>query len=626
MILVFGGTTEGRKAVKVLEEGEQPFFYSTKGDEQEIALKHGVRLSGAMDTDSMTDFCIKHHIRLLVDAAHPFAGLLHQTIAQVSRTTGIQVIRFERLYPERDRSICWCHDYEDATRRISTEGIGTLLILTGVQSIAPLAGLRRQVCCHFRILDRDSSRHIARQENLPDAYIHYYHAESDEHTLMRQVAPDAILLKESGYSGGFCEKVQAAADLGIRIYALRRPDMPAGFLTVDGEWGLRREVERLLPDFYRLHSGLTTGTCATAASVAAVMAACTMADDKPIQVPVLLPDGETIAVAVDEISPVVTGNAGLEKRMWSAVATVIKDAGDDPDITNGMRICVTATLSFHQSDHPTIGTEEFPIYIEGGKGVGRVTLPGLGLPVGSAAINATPRRMMETNVRHLLRRTSLSSSISSCSLTVSIPQGEELAVRTFNPRLGIEGGLSVIGTSGIVKPFSSEAFVQSIRRSMEVAQATKSPLIVINSGARSEAFLHKCYPKLPLQAFVHYGNFIGETLKMAAELDVGQVALGVMIGKAVKLAEGHMDTHSRHVTMNKEFIMQMVRESGCSLSTVKAAGNITLARELWDIIPSDELLPFCHCLMAHCLQHCGRLFPTERLCILLITEEGDIIR
>lgn len=130
-------------------------------------------------------------------------------------------------------------------------------------------------------------------------------------------------------------------------------------------------------------------------------------------------------------------------------------------------------------------------------------------------------------------------------VTISVPGGEEVAARTFNPRLGVVGGISIIGTSGIVKPFSSEAFVNSIRKEMSVAQATGSPRIVINSGAKSEKYIRSLYPELPSQAFVHYGNFIGETIRIAAELGIRQLTLGVMIGKAVKLAEGHLDTHSK---------------------------------------------------------------------------------
>ena len=137
------------------------------------------------------------------------------------------------------------------------------------------------------------------------------------------------------------------------------------------------------------------------------------------------------------------------------------------------------------------------------------------------------------------------------SITISVPEGEAIAKRTFNPRLGIEGGISIIGVSGIVKPFSEEAFIDSIRKCMNVAKASGTNRVVINSGGKSERFVKALYPDLPQQAFVEYGNYIGETLKMAHELDIREVTLGVMLGKAVKLAAGHLDTHSRKATMDK---------------------------------------------------------------------------
>lgn len=152
--------------------------------------------------------------------------------------------------------------------------------------------------CYFRILDRDSSRHLADRQRFPRERLLYYHEGEDERQLLEQLRPDIILLKESGLSGGFKEKVEAAASLGIRVLALRRPPLPASFITVTGEHGLRRKVEQLLPDFYAQHTGLTTGTCATAAAVAATWEALHDGDQRrPDEFPVVLPDGEILSVA-----------------------------------------------------------------------------------------------------------------------------------------------------------------------------------------------------------------------------------------------------------------------------------------------------------------------------------------
>ena len=142
MILILGGTTEGRTAVKVADEAGKPYFYSTKGEWQEIQCKHGIRITGGMDTEKMESFCRQNNIRLLVDAAHPFASQLHRTVDETSRTLHLPVIRFERKYPPRTENIIWCEDYADAIYRLEKAGTDRLLALTGVdhREVTPLLG------------------------------------------------------------------------------------------------------------------------------------------------------------------------------------------------------------------------------------------------------------------------------------------------------------------------------------------------------------------------------------------------------------------------------------------------------------------------------------------------------
>ena len=568
MILVFGGTTEGRKAVEVLEEGGNAYYYSTKTGEQNITLHHGQRIDGALDAEAMQMFCDEHDIRLIVDAAHPFASQLHQTIAEVAGSLQIPVVRYERIYPPRNPDIMWIDDYSQVPMDIYS-----LLATTGVQSISKLKWLEAQgVKVYYRILNRESSIALAHQQGATDEQLCFY---EDSNAI--NIDADAILLKESGLSGGFTEKVEAAREKGMRIITLKRPELTQGD-CVNGPYGLRRAVEKMLPEFYPLHSGLTTGTCATAAAIAATIRL--TKGDMPVEVPVLLPDGETISVAVG---------------YGDGYAYCIKEAGDDPDVTNGIEVRASVQLCDH-------------FEIVGGEGVGRFTLPGFDYPPGEAAINKAPHEMMRQNIKEDVR------------ITISVPMGEEIAKKTFNPRLGIEGGISIIGVSGIVKPFSEKAFIDSIRKCMTVAKASGSERVVINSGGKSERFVKALYPDLPRQAFVEYGNYIGETLKMAHELHFRNVTLGVMMGKAVKLAAGHLDTHSRKTTMDLDFIQQMLQESGISIDI----SNITLARELWERIPSTQLDDFAHTVIRHCADYCNPLLPDGSLTILLIDDNGNI--
>ena len=578
MILVFGGTTEGRKAVEVLEEAGKVYYYSTKTGEQDITLHHGQRINGALDVEAMQAFCCDHEIRLIVDAAHPFASQLHENIAQVSVSQNIPVIRYERIYPPRDPEMEWIDDYS----QIPTD-IHTLLATTGVQSISHLKWLEKLgIKVIYRILNRESSIQLAHLQGATDNQLCFYPQTADA---------EAVLMKESGESGGFNEKVKEAKEKGMRIIVLKRPQLSIfnyQFSIVNGPFGLRRAVERLLPVFFPLHSGLTTGTCATAAAVAAILRL--LRNEMPEEVPILLPDGETIDVPV-----------GYGKDY----AYCIKEAGDDPDVTNGVE--VRASVEYANV-----------FEIRGGEGVGIFTLPGFDYPPGSPAINKAPREMIENNIQTIL--SPLTSQLPPLIITISVPQGEEIARRTFNPRLGIEGGISIIGVSGIVMPFSEEAFIESIRKCMTVAKASGSDRVVINSGGKSERFVKALYPELPRQAFVEYGNYIGETLKIAHELGFKEVTLGVMLGKAVKLAAGHLDTHSRKSVMDKSFIQQMLTEVECDIDI----SEMTLVRELWEKLPSNKLNSFASTVIRHCADYCNPLLPNGSLTILLIDDDGHI--
>ena len=519
---------------------------------------------------------------------------MHQTVAEVATTLDIPAIRFERIFPPRDPGIIWCDDYADAIQQVQQHNVKRLLALTGVQTIAKLKPLvDKGIDCYFRILNRESSLKIAHENGISDEHILFYGTEHNNHLL--DIAPfDAMITKESGVSGGFQEKVNEAKEQGMQVFAICRPATSPVFHTVNGEHGLRRMVEKLLPEFYPLHSGITTGTCATAAAIAAMYQ---IDGQHPQTVPVILPDGESIHVEV---------------HYGDNYAYVLKDSGDDPDITKGIEI--RASVELIPNDTPITPEDQVDddhllprILIRGGEGIGRITLPGFDYPPGSAAINKVPRQMIRQNLRLF------QYNGQSLLVTISIPAGTEIAHKTFNPRLGIVGGISVVGVSGIIQPFSIEGFINSIKKCMNVAKAMGCQHLVLHSGAMSEKILQERHPDLPTQAFVEYGNYIGEALRLANEMKFQEITIGIMLGKAVKLAEGHLDTHSREATMNKDFIKEMMREAGCSKDTWLLADNLNMARDLISLLPQKELNAFVAVVLRHCYEHCAPLLTKGKL-------------
>ncbi len=592
MILVFGGTTEGRHAVHTLEQGDKEYFYSTKGNTQQVRCIHGHHICGDMNRDEMIGFCHNHGIKAIVDAAHPFASRLRATINESAQTAGIPVVRYERTYPEYKKNIIWCSDYNDATDKLSEHGITNLLALTGVQTIGKLRDFWKRRHTVFRILNREESLQKAAEQGFPTEQLAFYENESTEH-LIERLHPEAILTKESGESGGFEEKLRSAEKHGIKIFVIKRPPVPDNFIKVTGEAGLRKSIEKLVPGFFALRSGFTTGACACAAAKAALLAL--IADDFCSEIEFSIPSGECMHMPVKNVSVSDT----------SATATVVKDAGDDPDVTNGCEI--SATVAF--ADTPGI-------HFFGGEGIGTVSLPGTGLEIGEPAINPVPRQMIEHELCNLYP--------GGLNVTVSVPGGEKLALRTFNSRIGITGGISIIGTSGIVMPYSHEAFIDAIKKQISVARAIGVEHLVLNSGARSERFLRQAYPQLPPQAFIHYGNAIGDAIAIARESGIRKLTIGIMLGKAVKLAEGNMDTHSRTVTANKDFLCGVALKCGCSPETVNAIRNINMARELWNKINRTDSDKFFTALLELCHKHCSKLIPENNVEIMLIRDDGNI--
>ncbi len=335
-----------------------------------------------------------------------------------------------------------------------------------------------------------------------------------------------------------------------------------------------------------LRTGLSTGSCATAAAVAALRVL--LGGDAMRLVWFSLPRDGVRSMEI----------LRLEHGTGWAEATVRKDGGDDPDATHGALIRARVSFADHRE-----------VRFIGGEGVGRVTLPGLGLAIGEPAINPVPRRMMTENLRLLYS--------GGLDVVITVPQGRSIARRTFNEKVGVVDGISILGTTGIVHPFSHEAFVDCMQREMEVALAMGLTRLVLNSGKRSEMTIRAKYPHFPDQAFVHYGNFIGDALRLAERLGVPSLTLGVMIGKAVKLAAGFDNTHSHQVTMDRQFVTRLAEETGCSKQTIDLIQNINMARQLLTDIPSDDFQRLSDIISRLCLQTARRIYKGNLEFILL---------
>lgn len=347
-----------------------------------------------------------------------------------------------------------------------------------------------------------------------------------------------------------------------------------------------------------LRDGFTTGTSATAAAKSALMA---IIHQKMIPtVKVHLPIDKILEIPVHH----------CEFTENTAKCSVIKDAGDDPDVTNGAEIGCILEL-----------TQQKGIQFIAGEGVGTVTLKGLELAIGEPAINPVPRKMIRSAIQKLLHNYDLECGV---SVTVYVTNGKKLAKRTLNERVGIMNGISILGTSGIVKPYSSSSYIASIEQGIDVAVANNNSELVINSGARSEKFLSNKFAHLPEYAFIHYGNWIGETLVKINSSPIDKVSIGIMLGKAVKLAGGITDTHSCVSSWNKDFVVQIAKEVG--FYEVDKIRALNMAGRLIELFDFDQNSPFFQLLLEHCYQHTHTKMNKVHLDIYLIHKNGTLIK
>jgi len=303
-----------------------------------------------------------------------------------------------------------------------------------------------------------------------------------------------------------------------------------------------------------LKRGWTTGSCATAAAGAAYELL--MTGNCPAVVEIALPGGRrvTFAIAMHE-----AGGA-------SATAGVVKDAGDDPDVTHGALIKASVRR----------GADGSGITFRAGPGVGTVTKPGLPLPPGEPAINPVPRAMITTAIDEAAARLGTTRDV---IVELSIPGGEDLAKKTMNPRLGIVGGLSILGTTGVVVPFSCAAWIHSIYRGIDVARATGLPHIAGATGSTSEKAVQQLYD-LPEAALIDMGDFVGGMLKYLRRYPVGRVTVAGGFAKMTKLGQGLLDLHSRAGEVDLGWLANTLHEAGAPDTLVETTRHANTALQV----------------------------------------------
>ena len=348
-----------------------------------------------------------------------------------------------------------------------------------------------------------------------------------------------------------------------------------------------------------LKRGWTTGACATAATKAALTALLSNTFEDPVTI--ILPKGETPSFPL----------AMEEATSSFARAGIIKDAGDDPDVTHGAMIISKVRF----------GEKNAGITFKAGKGVGTITRPGLPLPVGEPAINPVPRSLMTEVVETLCAKHSIAPDI---EIEISVPTGKQLAEKTWNPRLGIIGGLSILGTTGIVHPFSCSAWIHSIHRGIDVAVAEGLPHVAGCTGSTSEKAVQDHFT-LPDHAMLDMGDFAGGMLKYIRNHPVRRVTIGGGFAKLTKLGQGFMDLHSGRSQVDFEWLAKRAAEAGIEQAgdEILSANTAAHAREI-SLAHGTDLAPIIARYAQQQAQEILRDAPTI-VDVMVIDRQGVIV-
>ena len=353
-------------------------------------------------------------------------------------------------------------------------------------------------------------------------------------------------------------------------------------------------------DKKKLRTGFTTGTSATAASKAAILSIINQRKIKSVDVK--LPKGKIIKIPIH----------CCEFEKEKARCSVIKDGGDDPDVTHGAEIIVDIFLNDKKNE----------ITIEGGDGVGIVTKPGLGLEINKAAINPVPKKMIIENLREAGEEVLLNQGI---QVVISVPKGRELGPKTDNPRIGILNGISILGTSGIVVPFSTASYAASIRQNLDVSLAMGNDTVVLTTGGRSEDFARELID-LPDHCFVQMGDFSGYTIQQCAKKNIKKAFIVGFIGKLAKMAKGVKQTHVKGSKVDMKFLSDLAQDCGAEKSIIQQILKANTARHVSEIIKENEINGFFSRICSETYNHMQKLSNGKVMIeVILFDFDGQVL-
>jgi cobalt-precorrin-5B (C1)-methyltransferase len=327
----------------------------------------------------------------------------------------------------------------------------------------------------------------------------------------------------------------------------------------------------------KLKTGYTTGSSATAASKAALLAI--INQQKIENVDILLPKRSFIQIPIHS----------CEFTTNNAKCSVIKNGGDDPDVTHGAEIIVELEITDKING----------IEIDGSEGIGIVTKPGLGLEINKPAINPVPKKMITENLREVGKEILLKKGI---RVVISVPKGKELGPKTDNPRLGITNGISILGTSGIVIPFSTASYAASIRQNLDVAIAMGNDTVVLTTGGRSEDFAKKIVD-LPEHCFVQMGDFSGYTIQQCGKKNIKKAYVVGFIGKLAKMATGVKQTHVKGSKVDMNFLAELARKSNAEETVIESIKKANTARHVSEIIQENSVKGFFELICSETHKH-----------------------